>query len=71
MYLLDSNNNIVEDNLSKSCVEENLAGLTEAQITLKLDSPYLVDAILIVGGWNTFISNYRLYVGMDPDYNNN
>ena len=46
-------------------------GLDKVELTLKLDRPYMVDAILVVGGYSTWMSNYKVYIGMDPDFNNN
>ena len=40
-------------------------------MTYKLEKPYIVDAILIIGGMDSFITNYRLFVGMNPDWRKN
>ena len=57
----------------KSCAEyTGQSGLTTV-VTLKLDTIYLVDAILIMGDYRTanHLSEFHLYVGNDSDYTNN
>ena len=45
--------------------------MNQVVITLKLEKPYVVDAILIVGGEVSFISNYDLFIGMSSDWREN
>ena len=53
-----------------SCVDyRNLAGKPMV-VTFKLDQPYIVDAVLLIGNENplTHISNLNFYIGHSQDY---
>ena len=61
---------MLDSSLNSCSVHSNQAGQTTV-ITLKLDSVYHVDAILIMGSHGFSIHGFHLYVGHSSDYQNN
>ena len=56
-----------------SCAQYNHDKANPFVITFKLDNVYMIDTVLLIGGYEShmLIGGFEVYIGSDSDYSNN